>query len=94
MEVFGWLLKKLEAMSAIVVALIALWALFAGFFVPFTSIPPYWRWFYYINPMAYAFAAVVNNQFGSGATEGPSLVDMGTSALKNYLATGRMADYG
>ena len=42
---------------------IVLMVLFSGFILPPGQIPNWWIWFYYLNPVAYAFRAVVINQY-------------------------------
>ena len=38
--------------------------MFSGLLVPFVDIPQYYRWIYYSNPMAYAWAAMLETEFG------------------------------
>ena len=42
---------------------IVLMVLFSGFILPPGQIPDWWIWFYYLNPVAYAYKAVVINQY-------------------------------
>lgn len=37
----------------------SLYNLFSGFLIALPSIPGYWKWIYYLNPVAYAIRAVV-----------------------------------
>ncbi|OAY63325.1 ABC transporter G family member 36 [Ananas comosus] len=41
-----------------------LWNLFSGFIVPQTRIPVWWRWYYWINPVAWTLYGLVVSQFG------------------------------
>lgn len=45
-------------------AFYALWNLFSGFIVPRTRIPIWWRWYYYICPVAWTLYGLVASQFG------------------------------
>lgn len=45
-------------------AFFALWNLFSGFIVPRTRIPIWWRWYYYICPVAWTLYGLVVSQFG------------------------------
>ncbi|CAA0810634.1 ABC transporter G family member 40 [Striga hermonthica] len=45
-------------------AFYALWNLFSGFIIPKTRIPVWWRWYYYICPIAWTLYGLVASQFG------------------------------
>ncbi|KAL7187496.1 hypothetical protein ACSBR1_037555 [Camellia fascicularis] len=45
-------------------AFYALWNLFSGFIIPKTRIPVWWRWYYYICPVAWTLYGLVASQFG------------------------------
>ncbi|XP_071709127.1 pleiotropic drug resistance protein 1-like isoform X13 [Rutidosis leptorrhynchoides] len=45
-------------------AFYAIWNLFSGFIVPRTRIPIWWRWYYYICPIAWTLYGLVTSQFG------------------------------
>lgn len=45
-------------------AFFAIWNLFSGFIVPRTRIPIWWRWYYYICPVAWTLYGLVVSQFG------------------------------
>ncbi|KAG8375491.1 hypothetical protein BUALT_Bualt10G0105400 [Buddleja alternifolia] len=45
-------------------AFYAIWNLFAGFIVPKTRIPVWWRWNYYVCPMAWTLYGLVTSQYG------------------------------
>lgn len=47
----------------IVVALLAYFLLFSGFFINRDRIPAYWIWFHYISLVKYPFQAVLQNEF-------------------------------
>ncbi|XP_020550293.1 ABC transporter G family member 53-like [Sesamum indicum] len=45
-------------------AFYAIWNLFSGFIIPKTRIPKWWRWYYYLCPMAWTLYGLVASQFG------------------------------
>ncbi|KDP36995.1 hypothetical protein JCGZ_06051 [Jatropha curcas] len=45
-------------------AFYGLWNLFAGFIVPRTRIPVWWRWYYWANPIAWTLYGIIGSQFG------------------------------
>ncbi|KAI3748659.1 hypothetical protein L6452_11907 [Arctium lappa] len=47
----------------IVVAILAYFLLFSGFFINRDRIPSYWIWFHYISLIKYPFEAVLHNEF-------------------------------
>ncbi|KAK4857153.1 hypothetical protein QYF36_025115 [Acer negundo] len=71
-------------------AFYSLWNLFSGFLVPKPSIPGWWIWFYYINPVSWTLRGVITSQLGDIVT----LIDepgyRGT--VKDYLEVS--FDYG
>ncbi len=36
----------------------SLFNVLCGFMAPAPTLPPWWKWFYYVNPMAYSLYAV------------------------------------
>ncbi|KMZ74848.1 ABC transporter G family member [Zostera marina] len=48
---------------AVVVALLAYFLLFSGFFITRPRIPDYWIWFHYISLVKYPYEAVLHNEF-------------------------------
>lgn len=48
--------------------------LFGGFIVSPEVIPAYWRWAYWWNPFAWAYRALVINEFRSGRWEDPNAI--------------------
>ncbi|GAB2269455.1 transcription factor [Dionaea muscipula] len=42
----------------------AIWNLFSGFVIPKTRIPIWWRWYYYVCPVAWTLYGLVASQFG------------------------------
>ncbi|XP_052166849.1 ABC transporter G family member 46 [Oryza glaberrima] len=42
----------------------AIWHLFSGFLIPKTRIPIWWRWYYWICPVAWTINGLVTSQFG------------------------------
>ncbi|XP_058109893.1 ABC transporter G family member 6-like [Magnolia sinica] len=47
----------------VVVAILAYFLLFSGFFINRDRIPPYWIWFHYISLVKYPYEAVLQNEF-------------------------------
>ncbi|XP_068637757.1 ABC transporter G family member 6-like [Aristolochia californica] len=47
----------------IVVAILAYFLLFSGFFINRDRIPPYWIWFHYISLVKYPYEGVLQNEF-------------------------------
>eukprot|EP00668_Euglena_longa_P009416 GGOE01011361.1.p1 GENE.GGOE01011361.1~~GGOE01011361.1.p1 ORF type:complete len:1164 (-),score=480.99 GGOE01011361.1:341-3751(-) len=52
-----------ELASAMAGMITSFGSLLAGFMLPKDSIPWWWRWLYYINPMTYAVQPMVSSQF-------------------------------
>lgn len=49
----------------IVVAILAYFLLFSGFFITRDRIPPYWIWFHYLSLVKYPYEAVLQSEFGN-----------------------------
>ncbi|OEL22517.1 ABC transporter G family member 5 [Dichanthelium oligosanthes] len=49
----------------VVVAVLAYFLLFSGFFVTRDRIPGYWIWFHYLSLIKYPYQAVMQNEFGA-----------------------------
>ncbi|XP_019444379.1 PREDICTED: ABC transporter G family member 20-like [Lupinus angustifolius] len=47
----------------VVVAILAYFLLFSGFFISRNRIPPYWIWFHYLSLVKYPYEAVLQNEF-------------------------------
>ncbi|KAJ9160433.1 hypothetical protein P3X46_025834 [Hevea brasiliensis] len=47
----------------IVIAILAYFLLFSGFFINRDRIPPYWIWFHYMSLVKYPYEAVLQNEF-------------------------------
>lgn len=41
-----------------------LWNLFSGFMIPHKRIPIWWRWYYYLNPVAWSLYGLLTSQYG------------------------------
>uniref|UniRef100_A0ACD5VTN0 Uncharacterized protein n=1 Tax=Avena sativa TaxID=4498 RepID=A0ACD5VTN0_AVESA len=50
----------------VVVAILAYFLLFSGFFINRDRIPAYWLWFHYLSLVKYPFEGVLQNEFGRG----------------------------
>ncbi|KAM7263054.1 hypothetical protein ACFE04_000737 [Oxalis oulophora] len=48
----------------VVVAILAYFLLFSGFFISRDRIPSYWIWFHYLSLVKYPYEAVLQNEFG------------------------------
>ncbi|CAL0326752.1 unnamed protein product [Lupinus luteus] len=40
------------------------WNLFSGFTIPITQLPIWWRWYYWICPIAWTFNGIITSQYG------------------------------
>ncbi len=47
----------------VVVAILAYFLLFSGFFISRDRIPPYWLWFHYLSLVKYPYEGVLQNEF-------------------------------
>ncbi|QHN85763.1 hypothetical protein HN51_040080 [Arachis hypogaea] len=45
-------------------AFYSVWNLFSGFIIPRPSIPIWWRWYYWLNPVAWSLYGLVASQYG------------------------------
>uniref|UniRef100_A0A0D9XCM6 ABC transporter domain-containing protein n=1 Tax=Leersia perrieri TaxID=77586 RepID=A0A0D9XCM6_9ORYZ len=53
------------AMSTVVsTTFYTMWNLFSGFLIPHTRIPVWWKWYYWICPVAWTLNGLVTSQFG------------------------------
>ncbi|KAI3964979.1 hypothetical protein MKW92_003515 [Papaver armeniacum] len=79
-----------ETIAAIISATFyGLWNLFAGFVVPRTKIPIWWRWYYWVCPVAWTLYGLAVSQFGDIQT---SMVDTGVTVeffMKDYFGFDR-----
>ncbi|XP_058107894.1 pleiotropic drug resistance protein 1-like [Magnolia sinica] len=67
-------------------AFYGIWMLFSGFLIPRTSIPVWWRWYYWGCPVSWTLYGLVTTQFGDITT--PMITYAGTKvALKDFLST-------
>ncbi|CAI5537462.1 unnamed protein product [Closterium sp. Naga37s-1] len=57
---------------AVVISCMAYFTIISGFYIPRTSIPPFWIWLHYLSPIKYAYEAMVLNEFDSHITPTPS----------------------
>lgn len=51
----------------VVVAILAYFLLFSGFFINRDRIPDYWIWFHYLSLVKYPYEAVLQNEFGDAS---------------------------
>ncbi|CAM8960284.1 hypothetical protein QQ045_005472 [Rhodiola kirilowii] len=45
-----------------------IWNLFSGFMIPHMKIPVWWRWYYWLNPVAWSLYGLVTSQYGDEYT--------------------------
>ncbi|KAL9251895.1 ABC transporter G family member 32-like protein [Drosera capensis] len=45
-----------------------LWNLFSGFMIPHQKIPVWWRWYYWVNPIAWSLYGLLTSQYGDITT--------------------------
>eukprot|EP00668_Euglena_longa_P028381 GGOE01035595.1.p1 GENE.GGOE01035595.1~~GGOE01035595.1.p1 ORF type:complete len:391 (-),score=125.49 GGOE01035595.1:167-1339(-) len=65
----GCVMPSAELASAVAGATTSLGSLLSGFMLPKDSIPWWWRWLYYLNPMTYAVQPILSSQFYCEAAE-------------------------
>ncbi|CAM6047175.1 unnamed protein product [Sphagnum compactum] len=58
--------------------------LFCGFLIPVTRIPPWWKWYYYLSPMAWTLNGLVASQLGD-ITTNISAPGFGQTTVQGYL---------
>lgn len=63
--------SKLQVFSAVT---LFFFILFSGFIVPVATIPPYYEIFYWLNPFAWAYNALVVNEVYSGRWDNPEAI--------------------
>ncbi|XP_020535290.1 pleiotropic drug resistance protein 1 isoform X2 [Jatropha curcas] len=68
--------------SIISSAFYALWNLFSGFVIPRTRIPVWWRWYYWLCPVAWTLYGLVTSQYG----DKKDVLDIGL-AVEDFLST-------
>ena len=70
-QVVACLCATIQTAQAGASAFIPICFLFGGLYLPFPQIPVYWKWAYYIDPVAYAVQGVVAPQFEHRGCTGP-----------------------
>eukprot|EP00850_Spirogloea_muscicola_P010335 SM000060S19667 [mRNA] locus=s60:404941:415471:- [translate_table: standard] len=60
-----------------------LWNLFSGFLIPEPSIPGWWVWFYYINPLAWVLYGMITSQLGN--VKSILYLDDGNKEVRQYI---------
>ncbi|KAI5071150.1 hypothetical protein GOP47_0013401 [Adiantum capillus-veneris] len=51
--------------TMIAVGFLSLWNLFSGFMIPQVSIPVWWRWFYWADPLAWSMYGLIGSQLAN-----------------------------
>ncbi|WVZ69772.1 hypothetical protein U9M48_018507 [Paspalum notatum var. saurae] len=59
-----------------------IWSIFSGFVIPYGRIPIWWRWYYWLNPVAWSLYGLVTSQYGD--LEG-TLGDATGKSIKDYI---------
>ncbi|RZC79069.1 hypothetical protein C5167_003836 [Papaver somniferum] len=54
--------------AVVAAAFYGVWMLFAGYLIPKTSLPVWWRWYYWGCPVAWTLNGLVTSQFGDMTT--------------------------
>jgi ABC-type multidrug transport system ATPase subunit/ABC-type multidrug transport system permease subunit len=65
-------------------AFYAIWNLFAGFLIPRTRIPIWWRWYYWACPVAWTLYGLVASQYGDLENE-MELADGSKQMVKEFI---------
>ncbi|KAK4267500.1 hypothetical protein QN277_024273 [Acacia crassicarpa] len=71
--------------SIVAAAFYGTWNLFSGFIVPEPSIPIWWRWYYWANPVAWTLYGLVASQFGDVTTTMTSNNQTVQEFIRNYF---------
>ncbi|CAA0830488.1 ABC transporter G family member 2 [Striga hermonthica] len=61
------IISNMMAGYTVVVAILAYFMLFSGFFIDRDRIPKYWLWFHYTSLVKYPYEGVMRNEFGDGS---------------------------
>lgn len=61
-----------------------LWNLFSGFMIPQPMIPLWWRWYYWLNPVAWSLYGLLTSQYGNLDTS-LSMADGTRQTVKHFL---------
>eukprot|EP00775_Hariotina_reticulata_P005937 gene5937-6176_t len=56
---------NMDVANAALPTYVAILLYFGGFMITFDKMPPWWKWFSFINPLRYSWTAVMLNQFGA-----------------------------
>ncbi|GLJ44148.1 hypothetical protein SUGI_0920890 [Cryptomeria japonica] len=61
-----------------------LWNLFSGFMIPRRMIPAWWRWYYWLNPVAWTLYGLLSSQYGDVETS-LRLADGSHQPVKHFV---------
>lgn len=61
-----------------------LWNLFSGFMIPHRMIPLWWRWYYWVNPVAWSLYGLLTSQYGNLDTS-LRMTDGTRQTVKHFL---------
>ncbi|XP_074276949.1 ABC transporter G family member 39-like [Silene latifolia] len=78
------LMPRPEFSAILMTLFVTLWNLFAGFLLPRTQIPVWWRWFYWASPVAWTMYGLVTSQVGD-KTSTIEVPEIGSVPLSTYL---------
>jgi len=72
-------------LAAIMSSLVySVWFIFAGFFIPYAAMPPWWSWYYWLNPLSYMLYGIITSQLGD-VTYLITLTPGQTTTVQQYL---------
>ncbi|KAF6261001.1 ATP-binding cassette transporter [Scenedesmus sp. NREL 46B-D3] len=66
----------------------SVWFMFAGFFLPYSAMPAWWSWIYWLNPLSYMLYGIIASQLGdvtSTIVLGPGQATTVQLLLKDWL---------
>ncbi|KAH9290325.1 hypothetical protein KI387_034442 [Taxus chinensis] len=70
--------------SIVSIPFFLLWNLFSGFMIPLTRCPPWWKWYFRANPMAWSLYGLIASQYGDVRT-GLKMPDGTELSVKDYV---------
>ncbi|KAH7553400.1 hypothetical protein JRO89_XS12G0007500 [Xanthoceras sorbifolium] len=75
-----------ELASIAMAFFLSFWNLFAGFMLPRSQIPVWWRWYYWASPVSWTLYGILTSQVGDidAPLEMPGVVN-GTTTVKGFL---------
>ncbi|XP_057537389.1 ABC transporter G family member 32 isoform X1 [Amaranthus tricolor] len=65
-----------------------LWNLFSGLMIPYKRLPIWWRWYYWINPVAWSLYGLLTSQYGDDHTMVKLSDGIHSAAIQQLLKDG------